>query len=425
MSASVKLEKLHAEQKRIAQSFASSQRVVVRCGRRFGKTTLFERTAAKFAYNGKKVGWFGPNYKLNSPTYNRLLRMLQPVVQTKNKIDQLIELQTGGSVEWWTLNDEDAGRSRFYDLVIIDEASLVSKGLRDIWEQAIAPTLLDRGGKAIMAGTPKGVDPENFFYEACTNKSLGWIEFHAPTAANPMLDRDRVAKLKDEYPPLVYQQEYLAEFVDWRGTAFFSEESLLFDGQPVPYPIRCDTVYAIIDTAVKDTLEHDGTAVTYFAKDRHAVGHPLTILDWEVLQIEGYLLEQWLPGVYMRLEELSKACGARYGSSGTFIEDKSTGSVLIQHAQNRGLQCEAIPSDLTALGKDPRAISASPYVYRGDVKISRHAYEKVTNYRGQERNHLLSQVCGYRPGTKTPHGMDLLDCFTYGVMLGVGDSNGY
>lgn len=209
------------------------------------------------------------------------------------------------------------------------------------------------------------------------------------------------------------------------GDPFIDEDWLLVDGQPVDFPMRCDVVYAIIDTAVKDTLEHDGTAVTYFAKDRHATGHSLTILDWEVLQIEGYLLEQWLPGVYMRLDDLSKECGTRFGSSGTFIEDKSTGSVLIQHSQSKGLQCEPIPSDLTALGKDPRAISASPYVFRGDVKISRYAYEKITNYRNQSRNHLLSQVCGYRLGTKTPHGMDLLDCFTYGVMLGVGNSDGY
>lgn len=209
------------------------------------------------------------------------------------------------------------------------------------------------------------------------------------------------------------------------GDPFIAEEWLLVDGKPVPLPTRCDTVFAIIDTAVKDTLEHDGTAVIYCSKDKHAVGHSMTILDWDVLQIEGYLLETWLPGVYMRLEELSKACGTRYGSAGAFIEDKSTGSVLIQHARNKGLQVDAIPSDLTALGKDPRAISASPYVYRGGVKISREAFEKVKSYRGQTRNHLLSQVCGYRLGTKTPHGMDLLDCFTYSVMLGLGDSAGY
>jgi len=31
--------------------------------------------------------------------------------------------------------------------------------------------------------------------------------------------------------PLIYAQEYLAEFVDWSGVAFFSTEKLLEQGQ--------------------------------------------------------------------------------------------------------------------------------------------------------------------------------------------------
>ncbi|PRH19409.1 hypothetical protein [Burkholderia multivorans] len=424
MKQSVKLQELHAKQAEIGRAFNESRRVVIRCGRRFGKTTLLERCASKWAYNGLKVGWFGPTYKLNLPTYKRILRTVQPVVFSKSKIDQVIELNSGGCIEFWTLQDEDAGRSRFYDRVIIDEGSLVPKGLRSIWEQAIAPTLLDRKGHAIMAGTPKGIDPENFFYEACTDKSLGWREFHAPTASNPMLDPEAVAKLKDEYPALVYQQEYLADFVDWNGAAFFSENSLLVDGEPVDYPTRCDQVFAVVDTALKDGLEHDGTAVTYFARNI-ITGTPLTILDWDVLQIEGALLESWLPTVAQRCEELAAQVGARQGSLGGWIEDKASGIVLLQQAKRRSLPFHPIEEKLVDLGKEGRALSVSGYVHRGEVKISRYAHDKVTNYKGQTRNHLISQVCGFRLGTKTPHHQDLLDTFCYGVAISLGDSEGY
>ncbi|MCA8247966.1 hypothetical protein LGN12_12390 [Burkholderia multivorans] len=424
MTQPVKLQELHAKQAEIGRAFNESRRVVIRCGRRFGKTTLLERCASKWAYNGLKVGWFGPTYKLNLPTYKRILRTVQPVVFSKSKIDQVIELNSGGCIEFWTLQDEDAGRSRFYDRVIIDEGSLVPKGLRSIWEQAIAPTLLDRKGHAIMAGTPKGIDPENFFYEACTDKSLGWREFHAPTASNPMLDPEAVAKLKDEYPALVYQQEYLADFVDWNGAAFFSENSLLVDGEPVDYPTRCDQVFAVVDTALKDGLEHDGTAVTYFARNI-ITGTPLTILDWDVLQIEGALLESWLPTVAQRCEELAAQVGARQGSLGGWIEDKASGIVLLQQARRRSLPFHPIKEKLVDLGKEGRALSVSGYVHRGEVKISRYAHDKVTNYKGQTRNHLISQVCGFRLGTKTPHHQDLLDTFCYGVAIALGDSEGY
>lgn len=424
MKESVKLQKLHAQQIEIAQGFKQHKKVVIRCGRRFGKTSLLERCAAKWAFNGERVGWLGPKYKLNAPTYGNLIHTLKPVIQSKSKIDQLIQLNTGGLVEFWTLEDENAGRSRKYHKVIVDEASLKAKGLKEIIDQSIRPTLLDYNGSIIMAGTPKGVDPDNYFYEACTNPIEGWIEYHAPTASNPHLDPDVVAKLIHDYPPLVYQQEYLADFVDWRGSAFFSELSLLVDGHAVEYPTRCDQVFAVVDTALKDGLEHDGTAVIYCARNKIA-GHPLIILDWDLIQIQGALLEEWLPSVNQRLEDLAKQTGARQGNLGIWVEDKGSGTVLIQQAERRSLPVYPIEEKLVDLGKEGRALSVSGYVYRGDVKFSQYAYDKVTNYKGQTRNHLLAQVCGFRIGTKTPHHMDALDVFCYAAAISLGDSEGW
>lgn len=420
----VELLKLHAGQYPVAESIRDQKRVVIRCGRRWGKTSLFERTACKRAFNGQRVGWFSPTYKLNMPTYRRVLHTLRPRVQSASKIDQLIELDSGGAIEFWTLQDEDAGRSRFYDLVIIDEASLVKQRLREIWEQSIAPTLLDRRGSAIMGGTPKGIDPDNYFYEACTDKSLGWVEHHAPTSGNPALDSEAVAKLKDEYPPLVYQQEYLAEFVDWNGAAFFAESNLLVDGLPVEQTTPVDMVYAIVDTAMKDGVEHDGTAVTYFGRNRIS-GYPLIVLDWDVIQIRSDLLSDWLPSVHRRMEELSKQYRSRRGWSGPWIEDKASGITLLQHAEKTGMPAHALPTALTAMGKDGRALNVSGYVYQGQVKMTKAAYDKTQQYRGQTRNHLISQVCGFRVGEKNAHQMDLLDCFTYGIAIGLGNSDGY
>jgi hypothetical protein len=424
MKESVKLQKLHERQIEIAQGFKQHKKVVIRCGRRFGKTSLLERCAAKWAFNGERVGWLGPKYKLNAPTYGNLIHTLKPVIQSKSKIDQLIQLNTGGLVEFWTLEDENAGRSRKYHKVIVDEASLKAKGLKEIIDQSIRPTLLDYNGSIIMAGTPKGIDPDNYFYEACTNPVEGWVEYHAPTASNPHLDPDVVAKLIHDYPPLVYQQEYLADFVDWRGSAFFSEVNLLVDGRGVDYPTRCDQVFAVVDTALKDGLEHDGTAVIYCARNKIA-GHPLIILDWDVVQIQGALLEQWLPSVNQRLEDLAKATSARQGNVGIWVEDKGSGTVLIQQCQRRDLPVYPIEEKLVDLGKEGRALSVSGYVYRGDVKFSQYAYDKVTNYKGQVRNHLLTQVCGFRIGTKTPHHMDALDVFCYAAAISLGDSSGW
>ena len=418
----IRFQELHQAQKDIRNKLTRFS--IIRAGRRFGKTTFLEEYGAAKVTRGLNVGWFAPSYKLISPSYGRVLERISPIKKSASKIDGLITTITEGSFEVWSLDNEDAGRSRKYDLVIIDEASLKEKGLRETWEQAIKPTLLDTGGAAIMAGTPKGIDPDNYFYTACTDKSLGWTEFHAPTMLNPTLDRAGVAALKDEYPPLVYQQEFLAEFVDWNGSAFFAEESLLVDGKPIPYPTRCDQVFAVIDTAVKDGVEHDGTGIIYYARNRIA-GQPLIILDYDLIQIQGALLEDWLPTVNQRLEQLAVETNARQGNIGPWIEDKVSGTVLLQQAQRRGINASPIDGVLVAMGKEGRALSVSGYVFQGKVKITQYAHDKIVNFKGQSRNHLISQVCGFRMGTKVPHTMDLLDCFTYGVAIALGDSTGY
>ena len=402
-----------------------TKRTLVRAGRRFGKTTMLENIAADWAIRGLKVGWFAPSYKLLTPSYKNIYKILSPIKKAASKIDGIIETITKGQTEFWTLTDEDAGRSRNYDLVIVDEAGLMKKGLREVWEQAIRPTLLDRGGHAVMAGTPKGIDEENFFYVAATDKSLGWHEIHTPTMANPTLDQESVAKLKEENPPLVYRQEFLAEFVDWSGETFFPLDKMMKDGKPVIYPRRCDLVFATMDTAVKSGKEHDGTAIVYWAYDSHGIeGHKLTVLDWDIVQIDGALLETWMPVIFQHMQQLRIACNTRFDAVTCHIEDKAAGSILLQQGMRRGLDVRSIDSKLTSFGKDERAISVSGYYHRGEVKISQYAYDKITNYKTITRNHFLTQVLGFKVGIDNGAD-DLTDCFTYGIAIALGNGDGY
>jgi hypothetical protein len=78
-------------------------------------------------------------------------------------------------------------------------------------------------------------------------------------------------------------------------------------------------------------------------------------------------LETWLPEVFATLEELARLCHARGGSIGAFIEDKNSGTILLQQALRRQMPARAIDSKLTAMGKDKRAISVSGYVHRESV----------------------------------------------------------
>jgi hypothetical protein len=129
--------------------------------------------------------------------------------------------------------------------------------------------------------------------------------------------------------------------------------------------------------ASKTGTDHDATAVTFFALDKLSRRTPLLILDWDIAQIGGALLETWLPMVFDRLEELSRLCGARHGSVGVWIEDKNSGTILLQQAIRRQWPATANDSKLTAMDKDERALSVSGCVHRESVKYTDYAFDKI------------------------------------------------
>ena len=211
------------------------------------------------------------------------------------------------------------------------------------------------------------------------------------------------------------------------GGSFFSEATLLAEGRPIAVPQPVDIVYAVVDTAVKTGKEHDGAGVVFYSRSK-LIQPPLAILDWDLKQIEGADLMVWLGTLFQYLEQLAKATRARMGVAGVWIEDKASGMVLLQQAQKDrryGGLVHPIDSKLTAMGKTERAINCSPYVHGGQVKITQQAYDRVATYKGHTKNHLLSQVLGFRPGSGDQGEDDLLDCFSYGVSLGLGNQKGF
>lgn len=396
--------------------------------------------AADAAVRGQTVAICAPDYKRLTEVYFDLVAMLRPVKRSSSRTEGVIRTVTGGRIDFWTLDDESAGRSRKYHVILIDEGAFTNDKMMAIWERSLMPTLLDYQGSAWVLSNANGNDPDNFFYAICNQPKYGFVQYHAPSWNNPTIPahlpdeteaewlarRDEIfAKLRRDTHPLVFQQEYAAEFVDWSGIAFFGIDKLLAEGQPLPFPTFCEAIFAVIDSATKTGTANDGTAVVFYAKT-NSPAYPLIILDWDLVQIEGAFLIDWLPNVLKRTEQLAAECGARLGSLGAFIEDKDSGQILLQAAIAKGLSATAIPSELTAVGKDERALKASDHVYPGRVKLSANAFNKTTTFKGVTRNHLVAQVTGFRVGDKDAkkRADDLLDGFTYGVCLGLGDADG-
>jgi hypothetical protein len=419
----IELPTLHESQALIYRG--RTKRNAVRCGRRWGKTEFMVTLAGDAAAKGKKVGLFTPEHKQLQEPYERLLEILQPIKRRASKTEGTIRTKYGGLVDFWSLTDNElAGRGRDYDLVMVDEAAFTKNDqMQGIWERSIEPTMLIPKGDAWVFSTPNGEDPKNFFWWACNDPKSKFKEFHAPTNSNPLVSQDEFDRIKLENSPLVFAQEYLAKWVSWAGARFFQIEKCLVGGQGVDYPTVCDTVFVTIDSASKAGPSSDGTGVCYWALSQH-YGHPVVLLDWDIVQLDSDLLITWLPTVFQRAQELAVQCRARTGFSGALIEDKASGIVLLQHGQRHGWPVQAIDSKFTALGKDQRAIAVSGHVHQEKMKLSKQAHDKQTVYKTRSANHFALQFFGYQIGVKDQQD-DLLDCGTYGLAAALGNSEGF
>ena len=149
----IRLPTLHPDQVNAFWAAQDRRFFALRCGRRWGKTDFDITLGCDEAIKGGEVGWFAPENKRLIEAYNQIVELLEPVKKSSSKTEGIIRTITGGRIDFWSLEDEDAGRSRKYRLVIIDEGAFTKPTMVDTWNKAIKPTLLDYGGRAIVSGS--------------------------------------------------------------------------------------------------------------------------------------------------------------------------------------------------------------------------------------------------------------------------------
>ena len=199
----------------------------VACGRRFGKTAMGIALTAfgwpgyhQGLLQGFDVGWFAPNYKLLDEAWRTAKSAYggQGLIARTDVQQHRMEIGGGGALDFWTLEDEDAGRGRKYGLIIVDEAA-IARLLERAWPAAIRPTLTDYAGGAWFLSTPKG---RNYFH-TLTRKAESandWQHHHAPSGANPYLPAAEIEAARADLPERIFSQEYLAQFLEDGGGVF-------------------------------------------------------------------------------------------------------------------------------------------------------------------------------------------------------------
>lgn len=193
---------------------------VAACGRRFGKTKLGIDRIIWPMLSGQPVGWFAPTYKVMIDAWQEICEVLEPITMRSHAGDHRLELATKGVLEMWTLQDANAGRSRWYKRIIVDEAAMVAD-LMPIWNAALRPLLVDAAGDAWFFSTPKG---RNGFWQMWTQGQdeayPEWMSWQMPTSANPYIDKEEIERMRREMPARIFAQEILAQFLEDAGGVF-------------------------------------------------------------------------------------------------------------------------------------------------------------------------------------------------------------
>lgn len=341
----LQFETFHANQRRIYESGARFR--VAACGRRFGKTTVGERALIKMAVHGKHVWWTSPTADMAAKVWRALKWRLWPMDCEIRESERIIWLPTGGMIEVKSTHEYHNLRGVGLDFVVLDEAAFMHM---DVWPQVIRPMLLERKGGALFLSTPFG---RNHFFDlynlGLDPQEPEWEAFHFTSYDNPLIDPVELNNIQRNTPERIWQEEYLAEFIDGSGQVFRNVKGIIsapLDVQPVPghrYVAGLDwardvdyTVILVIDADTKQMVDIDR----------------FNQVSWNLQR------------------DRVKAMQAKWNLNEILAESNSIGSVNIEALQAEGLPVR--PFQTTAQSKGPLIDALAAATENGRVAIQNH-----------------------------------------------------
>jgi len=209
----IKLRKRHHNQEHIIQT--AKRFNVLKCGRRFGKTSLAEELVIDPALDGYPVAYYCPTYKDLNDFWITIVSIVKDIIVKKDEQIKQIRLSTGGIIDMWSLDQPDSGRGRKYKRVVIDECEKAKK-LQQAWNGTIRATLTDYIGDGWFLSTPQFGN--TYFKELFKRKdedkfSHEWQAWKFSTYDNPFIDPNEVDNAKLTLDDMYFNCEYMAEDV--------------------------------------------------------------------------------------------------------------------------------------------------------------------------------------------------------------------
>lgn len=275
---SVKLDfKPHPGQEEVAEAMLNHRYVVVRAGRRFGKSALALNLVFREALRNPGRYWIiAPEYKQAKSIYWRDLvdeYIPEALILKKNDNELILEIRTlvegqKSVIEFKGSDNENALRGAGLKGVVLDEYAFQKE---HIWDKVVSPMLVQTNGWALFITTPNGVSNhfKKFWDNALAAESEGsnlWKTFHYTSYDNPLIKRENLDAERDRLTEEFFQQEYMADFAKFTGLIYTG-----FDDKVHVQEFEVDenwSFYRSIDFGATDP-----NAVPFIGVDRDGIIH--------------------------------------------------------------------------------------------------------------------------------------------------------
>jgi hypothetical protein len=262
---------------------------VVAVGRQVGKSLMGMNLALWWMINKGpvKVLWVAPVYSQANKVHQELYDAISAsgLVLKNNYGDNSLKLRNGSEILFRSAERYDNIRGLTCDYGILDEAAFIRN---EAWTEAIRPVFAVKGKKVVFISTPKG---KNYFYDlyqlGLSPDHPNYCSYQGSSYDTPYIDPQEILDAKATLPPRIFEQEYLAQFIDGGGEVFQGLDRIAFR----QWPQGSGRVYCGIDLG----RQEDYTVATFLDQS----GRVLEIYrnrqaDWSTMTREMLtLIRKW------------------------------------------------------------------------------------------------------------------------------------
>ena len=199
---------------------------VVVAHRRAGKTVAcvneLIKAALTFQGNDGRFAYVAPFYRQAKAVAWDYLKRYSSVIPNIaiNESELRIDYPNGSRIQLFGADNADALRGLFFDGVVADE---YGDWRPSVWGYVIRPALADRGGWAVIIGTPKG---RNQFWEIYEHAKVNedWLAISIKASESGLLPQKELDSLRIELTEDAWRQEMECDFDAALPGAIFGKE---------------------------------------------------------------------------------------------------------------------------------------------------------------------------------------------------------